>query len=132
MLMKRYCPLPVGRNQKKVELRNKKTLNFTPKFELMRKKAFTASERSGIVSEQTTGKSVDEICRTHQISPATFYKWKNQKETESDENRRRLDQLDKENKRLKKMYSELSIDHEILKEGYEILKKIQAQSNKKR
>ena len=98
----------------------------------MRRKAFTPAERSAIVLEQTTGKGVEQICRDHQISPATFYKWKDQKSTEADENKRRLDQLEKENKRLKKMYSELSIDHEILKEGYDILKKIQAQSSRKR
>ena len=98
----------------------------------MRKSNFTASERSSIVGEQSSGKSVEQICRDHQISPAIFYKWKDQQQTESDENKRRLDQLEKENKRLKKMYSELSIDHEILKEGYEVLKKIRAQNSMKK
>ena len=96
----------------------------------MRKSRFTAAQRLSIVQEQTKEKSVDQICREHQISPATFYKWKDTKESESDESRRRAEQLEKENKRLKKMYSELSIDHEILKEGYEILKKIRAQNSK--
>ena len=98
----------------------------------MRKSTFTASERVSIVGEQSSGKNVEQICREHQISPATFYKWKEQQQTEADENKRRLDQLEKENKRLKKMYSELSIDHEILKEGYDVLKKIRAQDNGKK
>lgn len=98
----------------------------------MRKSTFTISERLAIVGKQTTGKSVEDICREHQISPATFYKWKEEQQTEVDENKRRLDQLEKENKRLKKMYSELSIDHEILKEGYEVLKKIRAQNSVKK
>ena len=98
----------------------------------MRKSTFSASDRSRIVSEQLGGKSVDQICRDHQISAATFYKWKEQQQTETDESKKRLDVLEKENKRLKKMYSELSIDHEILKEGYEFLKKIRAQNNEKK
>jgi len=97
----------------------------------MRKSTFSAAERLKIVLEQTGGKSVDQICRDHQISAATFYKWKEAQQIETDENKKRLDVLEKENKRLKKMYSELSIDHEILKEGYELLKKIRAQNNGK-
>jgi putative transposase len=98
----------------------------------MRKSTFSAAERLKIVSEQTEGKSVEQICRDHQISAATFYKWKEQQQTELDENKKRVDTLEKENKRLKKMYSELSIDHEILKEGYELLKKIRAQNSEKK
>lgn len=97
----------------------------------MRKSTFSAAERLKIVLEQTGGKSVDQICRDHQISAATFYKWKEAQQIETDENKKRLDVLEKENKRLKKMYSELSIDHEILKEGYELLKKIRARNNGK-
>jgi len=95
----------------------------------MRKGKFTSIQRAAILSEQGGEKSVEEICRAHQVSPATFYKWKDEQKTATDENKRRFDQLEKENKRLKKMYSELSIDHEILKEGYEVLKKIRAQNN---
>jgi putative transposase len=98
----------------------------------MRKSTFTVAQRAAIVAEQSGGKSVEQICRDHQISPATFYKWKEGQKAEIDESKRRLDQLEKENKRLKKMYSELSIDHEILKEGYEVLKKIRAQNSTKK
>jgi putative transposase len=98
----------------------------------MRKSNFTLAQRTAVIQEQVNGKSVEQICRDHQISPATFYKWKDAQETEKDESKRRVDVLEKENKRLKKMFSELSIDHEILKEGYEILKKIRAQNNMKK
>jgi hypothetical protein len=47
-------------------------------------------------------KSAEEICRTRQISAATFYKWKDAEKTEADDNKRLIDQLEKENKRLKK------------------------------
>jgi putative transposase len=96
----------------------------------MRKSKFTTAQRQQILSEQSGGKSVEEICRTHQISAATFYKWKDAEKTEADDNKRRIDHLEKENKRLKKLYTDLSLDHEILKEGYGILKKLRAQSSK--
>lgn len=64
----------------------------------------------------------------HQISPATFYKWKKEVAIEQDEDKRRLKQLEEENARLKKMYADLSLDHSILQQGYEMLKKYQAQA----
>jgi putative transposase len=59
----------------------------------MRKSSFTAAQRQSIISEQSGGKSIEEICRTHQISAATFHKWKEAQKTEADENKRRIDQL---------------------------------------
>jgi len=98
----------------------------------MKKSKFTESARRAIVAEQKQGKDVDSICRDHQISSATFYKWKNDFRVEQHEDKRRLKELERENARLKKMYAELSIDHEILNEGYKLLKKWQAQDAKKK
>ena len=89
----------------------------------MRKSKFTESQRMAILAKADAGQSVEAICREHQISPATFYKWKNDLAIEQNEDKRRLKQLEEENKRLKKMYAELSLNHEILSEGYEMLKK---------
>ena len=50
----------------------------------------------------------------------------------ANEDKRRLRELEKENARLKKMYSELMIDHDILKEGLEIAKKISARDKGKK
>ena len=61
-----------------------------------------------------------------------FYKWKKEHSDNQDEDKRRLKQLEIENARLKKMYAELSLDHGILKDGYEMLKKYQAQDAKKK
>ncbi|HMQ59043.1 MAG TPA: transposase [Flavilitoribacter sp.] len=98
----------------------------------MRQSKFTESQRIAILAKQDAGQSVEEICREHQISPATFYKWKKEVAIEQDEDKRRLKQLEEENARLKKMYAELSIDHSILKQGYEMIKKYQAQDAKKK
>ena len=98
----------------------------------MRKSSFTEAQRLSILAEQDAGKSVEEICRIHQISPATFYKWKKNQSINEDEEKRRIKELEAENARLKKMFSELSMDHEILKEGYKMLKKWQAQDARKK
>ena len=71
----------------------------------MRKNRYTESERMAIVGEQEKGKSVEEICRNYQISPATFYKWKQALAIQADDTKRRLYELEQENKRLKKMYA---------------------------
>lgn len=85
-----------------------------------------------ILAKHDAGQSVEAICREHQISPATFYKWKKEVAIEQDEDKRQIKQLAEENARLKKMYAELSLDHSILQQGYEMLKKYQAQDAKKK
>ena len=89
----------------------------------MGKRRFTDKQRLKVLAEHDAGASVADLCRKHQISPATLYKWKKDKATDEDEQLRRLKELEAENKRLKKMYADLSIDHDILKQGYSMLKK---------
>ena len=83
-----------------------------------------------MLAELDAGVSVADLSRKHQLSAATIYKWKKDKATDEDEAQRRLKELEAENKRLKKMYADLSIDHDILKTGYGMLKKWQAQDEK--
>jgi putative transposase len=97
----------------------------------MHKSKFSESQRLAILAEQDDGKNVEDICRHHQISPATFYNWKKDLSDQYNDDRRRLKQLEQENARLKRMYAELQIDHDILREGYEMAKKLSAQHKKK-
>ena len=97
----------------------------------MRKSKYSEPKRLVIIAKQDAGQSVDEICREYQISPATFYKWKKDIAINQDDEKRRLRHLEQENARLKKMYTELKIDHDILQEGYDIVKKMLAQPKKK-
>ena len=65
-------------------------------------------QRQSILDSYLQGKkTVEALCAEHQISPATFYKWKNEAETEKNDDKRRLKELESENLRLKKMYAEL-------------------------
>ena len=73
----------------------------------MRKSRFSASQREAIVSSHLRSKTVEQLCEAHQISPATFYKRKNELETDNNEDKKRLKELESENLRLKKMYADL-------------------------
>lgn len=98
----------------------------------MRKSRFNESQRQAILDSHLKGnKTVEQICEEHQISPATFYKWKNEVETERHDDKRRLKELELENLRLKKMYAELQLKHEVMSEAVDILKKMQAQRKRR-
>lgn len=93
----------------------------------MRKSRFNESQRQAILDSYLKGsKTVEALCEEHQISPATFYKWKNELETEKNDDKKRLKELETENLRLKKMYAELQLKHEVVSEAVEILKKMKA------
>jgi putative transposase len=93
----------------------------------MRKSRFNESQRQAILDSYLKGnKTVEALCEEHQISPATFYKWKNEVETEKNDDKKRLKELEAENLRLKKMYAELQLKHEVVSEAVEILKKMKA------
>lgn len=74
---------------------------------------------------------MEQLCEEQQISPATFYKWKNEFEDSQQEDKRRLRELEAENLRLKKMYAELHLKHEVVSEALQIAKKFAAHNKKK-
>lgn len=57
-----------------------------------------------------------DICREHGISQAPFYNWKSKYGGMEATDVKRLRDLEQENARLKRMYAELSLDHQILKD----------------
>lgn len=82
----------------------------------MRKSRYSESQILKILKESEQGKKAADICREYGISQATFYKWKSKYGGMSRSEMQRLHELEDENRRLKKMYAELSLDHSILKE----------------
>ena len=85
----------------------------------MRKSRFTESQIIGILAKQEQRMKVSEICREHGISIPTFHNWKS-KYTGMDVNQlKKLKELEQENARLKKMYAELSLVHNALKDAVE-------------
>lgn len=89
-------------------------------------KKWTASEKARIVIESlTTSISIAEICRKYNLSPNTFYPWKDRflesgKSTFSgstDSNT--CKNLQKENDSLKRLIGEITIANDILKKTLE-------------
>lgn len=57
-----------------------------------------------------------EVCRRHEISSATFYKWKSKFGGLEVSDARRLRTLEQENSRLKKLLAEAMLDNVVLKD----------------
>lgn len=62
------------------------------------------------------GLSIEECCRKHGISRQTFYRWKKQFGGLLPSEVQRLRQLEAENKRLKSIVADLSLDKQMLQE----------------
>lgn len=82
----------------------------------MKKSKFTESQIVKILKEAEAGVSVEDLMRQHGFSRATFYKWKAKYSGMSVSELKRLKELEEENRRLKQMYADLSLEHEVLKD----------------
>lgn len=83
----------------------------------MKANRFSEAQIVAILKQQQSGQTVVQIAREHGISEATFYNWKQKYGGMEASELKRLKDLEDENRRLKKMYAELSLDHEIVKEA---------------
>ena len=72
-----------------------------------------------ILKEYKSGISTLEICRKHGVSRATLYKWKGKYSDMELSDIRKLKSLLEENKKLKEVCANLSLDNLILKEALE-------------
>ena len=82
----------------------------------MSKSRFTETQIVSILKEAENGVPVIELCRQHGISSATYYKWKSKYGGMEVSDIKRLKELDEENQRLKRMFADLSLKHEALKD----------------
>lgn len=82
----------------------------------MKKSRFSESKIVGLLKEHEAGRDVSAICREQGISKATFYNWRKKYGGMDASELKRLRELEQENRRLKKMFADLSLDHQILKE----------------
>ena len=65
---------------------------------------------------RAAGRSVGEVCQTLSISEQTYHRWKAKYRGMDGEEIKRLRALEEENRRLKKLVADLSLDNQILKE----------------
>ena len=87
----------------------------------MKQGRFSESQIVAILKQQDSGQTVAQITRENGVSEATFYNWKARYGGMQVSEVKRLKELEDENRRLKKMFAELSLQHEITKEA--LLKK---------
>ena len=69
----------------------------------MRTSRFSEEQIIGIVREYEAGAKLDELCRRHNISPTTFYKWRAKYAGVNVAEAKRLKALEEENRRLKQL-----------------------------
>ena len=79
------------------------------------RKRFTESQIVAAIKKQESGIAVKEITRELGISDATFYNWKAKYGGMEASDIAKMRELEKENKELKKMFAEMSIENRALK-----------------
>jgi transposase-like protein len=62
------------------------------------------------------GKSIDELAKYLEVTPATWYRWVNQYGGMKADDAKKLKELEKENQRLKKIVADQSLDIDMLRE----------------
>lgn len=82
----------------------------------MRKSKYTESQIIAILKEVENGMKVDDVCRQHGMSPATYYKWKSKYGGMDASELKRVKELEAENSKLKRMYANLALENEAIKE----------------
>ena len=85
----------------------------------MKRSKFTDSQIIAILKEAESGIRVPDLCRTHGMSDATFYKWRAKFDGMDASMMKRMKELEEENRRLKKMYAEERLKAEIATEALE-------------
>ena len=82
----------------------------------MKRKRFTTEQIIKILKEGELGIKITELCRKHGISEQTFYNWRNKYGGMDIGEARRLKLMEDENRRLKRLVADLSLDNQVLKD----------------
>ena len=86
----------------------------------MKRKRFTEEQITYALRQAESGTPVAEICRKLGVTEQSFYRWKRKYLGMGIVELRRLKQLEKENRELKKLVADLSLDKQMLQD---VLKK---------
>jgi len=82
----------------------------------MRKSRFSEEQIIAILAEGERGAVVRELCRRHGITETTFYRWRQKYGGMSVSEARRLEQLEEENARLKRIVADQALNLQVLKD----------------
>jgi putative transposase len=83
----------------------------------MKKSRFTDAQILAILKQGEGGVAVADLCREHGISNATFYNWRSKYGGMDAAMLSEMKAMAEENRRLKKMYAEMAMQNELLKDA---------------
>jgi putative transposase len=87
----------------------------------MNTRKYTEAQFIAILRQAEGGVLVAELCREHGMSDASFYKWRDKYGGMDASMISQMKAMEEENRRLKRMYTDLSMQNDLLKEA--LLKK---------
>jgi putative transposase len=82
----------------------------------MRKSRFSDEQKIAMLQQVAARTSIREACRKHGITEHTFYRWRAKYQGLQLSEAKRLRSLEDENRRLKKLVADLSLDNAMLKD----------------
>ena len=82
----------------------------------MRKSRYSEEKIIRVLHQVEAGQKVKDVVREHGISEQTYYRWKSKFGGMSVSDAKRLKQLESENRQLKKLVADLSLDKQMLQE----------------
>ncbi len=80
------------------------------------KKRFSEEQIIGILREGERADNIRDVCRRHEITEQTFYRWRKKFAGMEVADARRLKHLEHENTRLKRLLAERDLEVDALKE----------------
>ena len=83
----------------------------------MKNGRFSDAQIMGILKQAEDGVPVSELCREHGMSSASFYKWRAKFGGMDASMVSQMKAMVEENRRLKRMYAEMSMQNDLLKEA---------------
>lgn len=81
----------------------------------MKKQRVSETQIVSIIKQYEGGRDALDLCREYGISKATLYNWRKKYSGMESSHVRELKSLQDENRRLKQMYAELMLDHQLAK-----------------